>query len=141
MYRLTQRGVIRLSDNLPITRDRAEWEGYRQWLKTGGVPAPMPIVVVSPPTAAEITAQLTLVVQSHLDTTARQHGYDSVLSAATYAASRKPKFAAEGQACVAWRDDVWGKCYEIMADVLGGRRPVPTAQVLISELPAMVWPT
>lgn len=47
MYRLAHRGVIRLSDNLPITRDMAEWEEYRAWLKTGGVPEPE--VFVTPP--------------------------------------------------------------------------------------------
>jgi len=139
-YRLAIVGVVRISDNLTISRDMAEWDVYRQWLKTGGVPGPVPIAVIPPPTTAEIIAQLTLAVQGHLDTTARQRGYDSVLSATTYATSGSAKFKAEGQACVAWRDGVWAKCYAIMADVTGGLRSVPTPQMLISELPAIVWP-
>jgi hypothetical protein len=38
-YRLATKGVTRIADDLAITRDMPEWEDYRQWLKTGGVPA------------------------------------------------------------------------------------------------------
>lgn len=140
MYRLAQRGVIRIADNLHITPDMLEWQEYRQFLKSGGVPEPMPAVVVPPPTVDEIVAQLTQVVQGHLDATARQRGYDGILSACTYATSGNARFAAEGKACVLWRDAVWATCYEIMAEVMGGTRAVPTAAELIADLPTMVWP-
>lgn len=52
-YRLAALGVIRLADNLHITRDMGEWEDYRAWLKAG-VPAPMPAIVVQPPSLAEL---------------------------------------------------------------------------------------
>ena len=41
MYRLLTKGVLRLSDNLVITRDMIEWGGYRAFIKGGGVPEPM----------------------------------------------------------------------------------------------------
>ena len=139
-YQLATRGVIRLEDSAPITRDMAEWEEYRQWLKAGGVPEPMPVIPPTPPTAEEITARLTLVVQAHLDATARTRGYDGILSACSYATDTNPPFALEAQACVEFRSAVWSACYGIMADVLGGLRPIPTGEELISELPAIAWP-
>jgi hypothetical protein len=44
-YRLAQVGVMRLEDGATITRDMAEWEDYRAWLRVGGVPEPMEIAI------------------------------------------------------------------------------------------------
>ena len=140
-YRLAPIGVVRTSDDLPIRRDMAEWQEYRAWLKAGNMPEPMPEPPPPPPpTPEEITAQLTLAVQAHLDATARTRGYDSILSACSYATDIHPPFAAEAQACVNWRSAVWSACYSIMGEVMQGLRPVPTAPELIALLPAMEWP-
>ena len=79
-------------------------------------------------------------VQRQLDAGARERQYDGILSACTYAASSVPRFAAEGQACVAWRDAVWTACYAILAEVEAGARPAPTADELLAGLPPLVWP-
>lgn len=88
----------------------------------------------------QIIAQYTAGVQLHLDTFARTRSYDGILSAATYATSQVPKFKAEGQYAVEARDATWAKCYEILAAVESGSRPMPTLEELIAELPALVWP-
>lgn len=139
-YRLLSRGVLRLSDNLPITRDMPEWQEYRAWCAAGNIAMPMQAAPAPVPSLDEVRAQLTLAVQAHLDRTAKERGYDGILSCSTYATSTNVQFAAEGQACVSWRDVVWVACYAIMADVLAGNRPVPTEGELIAELPAMAWP-
>lgn len=92
------------------------------------------------PSANEIITALTAVVQAHLDATARTRNYDGILSLCSYAASTSPKFGPEGLAGVAWRDAVWEACYAILEDVQAGSRSVPTANELMAELPAMVWP-
>jgi len=92
------------------------------------------------PTEEQIVASMTAEVQAHLDSEARTRNYDGILSLCTYATSKNPKFAAEGQAGVEWRDAVWAKCYAILADVQVALRPAPTVEQLIAELPAMVWP-
>ena len=89
------------------------------------------------PTQAEGIAGYTQQVQSYLDTTAQERGYDNIVSLCTYATSAIPKFKLEGQAGVIWRDAVWSKCYEILAEVQAGTREVPTD--IISELPVMNW--
>ena len=78
-------------------------------------------------------------VQNMLDNAAKAKGYDSILSACSYAAYPNP-FQAEGQEFVAWRGAVWAKCYEILGEVEAGTRPVPTVSELLAELAATATP-
>ena len=91
------------------------------------------------PTEVEIQAQLTAAVQSYMDSTAQTRGYDNIHTACSYANSTDHIFAAEGQACLQWRDKVWRKCYDILAEVKAGTREIPTVEELIAELPALEW--
>lgn len=92
------------------------------------------------PSSEQIIAQYTVAIQQRLDEFARTRGYDSILSAATYAASTVPGFAAEGQYCIGARDAAWAKYYEILAAVEAGTRPMPTLDEIFTELPTLVWP-
>lgn len=59
-YILTQSGVTRVSDHAFIPDDgrNLDWQVYTGWVKSGGIPAPMPAVVVDPAIAkAEIVRQ------------------------------------------------------------------------------------
>src|SRR5689334_17873088 len=56
------------------------------------------------PSLAELRDVIVTTVQRRLDAFAQSRGYDSILSAATYAASSVPQFQAEGQRAVALRD-------------------------------------
>lgn len=93
-----------------------------------------------PPTAEEILKIMQDAIQRHMDAKARERNYDGILSLCTYATSTNPKFSAEGQAGVSWRDECWSRGYEIMAEVQQGLRPIPTEQELLGELPALVCP-
>lgn len=90
--------------------------------------------------AAAVQAELTKAVQAYMDKTVQTRNYDSIHTACTYASSTDEKFAAEGKACVAWRDAVWRRCYDILDDILNdARSSIPTAEELIAELPALEW--
>lgn len=102
----------------------------------------MPYVApeVVPPTEAEILAEMKAAIQGFLDAKPKEREYDGILSLCTYATSTDPKFQAEGQAGVAWRDAVWAKAYDVMAAVRAGERAVPAVDELLAELPAFHWP-
>lgn len=86
-----------------------------------------------------ILESITCSVQLMMDRKAHQRGYDNLLSLCTYATSTNLKFRTEGQMAVNWRDEVWARCYEIMAEVLNGERPIPTSEELLAELPTLEW--
>lgn len=96
---------------------------------------------IDPGKKAEICLKImTGAIQRHLDTTAQSRAYDGILSLCTYATSTSPKFSAEGQAGIEWRDACWRRGYEILAECQAGTRGIPTPEDLIAELPVMVWP-
>ena len=99
------------------------------------------VVAIPPyvPTAEEIQKMLTDGVQSYMDTKAQERGYDNIHTACSYVNSTDEVFKAEGTACLAWRDQVWRKCYDILAEVKQGKRTVPTLEEVIAELPVLVW--
>lgn len=90
-------------------------------------------------TADEIQAALTAAVQNWMDKTVQQRNYDNIGTACTYANSTDSIFAAEGLACIKWRDAVWRKCYDMLDEVKAGTRAIPTAEEVIAELPALEW--
>lgn len=91
--------------------------------------------------AQVVMGQIVDAVQKRLDDFAASRNYTGILSACTYATSPTPRFAAEGQYCVMQRDATWAKCYEMLAEVQAGTRPVPGGYADIeAELPALEWP-
>jgi hypothetical protein len=97
-------------------------------------PAPPPPPDERPPEtiiAAEIAALI--------DATARQRGYASMVSAATYRSSRNPLWAAEAAALLDWRDAVWETAYAALADWQAGGE-TPSLEALLATLPAIAWP-
>ncbi|KXS55184.1 MAG: phage tail fiber protein [Marinobacter sp. T13-3] len=109
-------------------------------VKLGEIELPADPVAVRQAEAEGLKARFEKAVQNHMDATATERNYDGILSLCTYATSSVTKFAAEGQAGVEWRDQVWAKCYQILSDVEAGSRSAPTEPELISELPVFEWP-
>ena len=79
-------------------------------------------------------------IQAHADATAQSRNYDDGNSLASYVASTNKAWAAEAQAFIAWRDQVWVYAYAELAKVEAGERDVLTVEAFIDELPATVWP-
>jgi hypothetical protein len=100
-----------------------------------------PVPIVSVKSAGQLQREIVAAVQMRLDDFARSRGYDSILSACTYATSAVPQFSSEGQYAVRSRDETWRKLYEMLAEVQTGTRTVPTSFTDIEgELPALSWP-
>ena len=89
----------------------------------------------------EIQAAINTATQHRLNTFAATRGYDSILSACTYATSSVAKFAAEGQCANELRTATWAKVHEIFAAAAAGTRSKPTKfEDIEAELPRLEWP-
>ena len=118
--------------SVPMADGNREYELIKLWIAEGNTPEPE----YTEQELIEQTKQMALTaVQNMLDNAAKAKGYDSILSACTYAAYPNP-FQAEAQEFVAWRGAVWAKCYEILGEVEAGTRLAPTVSELLAELAA-----
>ncbi len=138
MYQIIDDTHVKLlTENAVITLPATESYGfaYKAWLAAGNTPEP-----ADPESPQQVMARMTGVVQAHMDAEARTRGYDSILNLCTYATSTNPKFAAEGQAGVGYRDRSWAYGYGVHDEVNAGLRPIPTEGELIAGMPVMEWP-
>ena len=114
---------------IPITVSKDDHETADLFYQLQDVAEPYtpPILSAEEIKAAKL-AEFEQSVQNHLDTTARAKGYESILSACTYAGYSNP-FQAEGQAFTEWRGNVWAYCYT-QIDIFTG-----TVEEFIATLP------
>lgn len=69
-----------------------------------------------------------------------EKGYDSMLSACSYATSTNPAYAAEGARCVAIRDEQWAFLYSVFDRIDAGEIEMPEDhEAFLSLFPAMTW--
>lgn len=94
----------------------------------------------SPPPFDELKTAYERMVQAHIDSVAREQGYDSIYTAISYLGSSNPKWAAESVALRDWRDSVWLTTHGILNDVVAGERPLPAIEQVIAELPIYQQP-
>ena len=85
--------------------------------------------------------RINVAVDDHIETVAEERDYSSAVSLASYTSSTKSDWAAEAQAFVKWRDDVWEYVFTRLAAVESGEEEPPeSAEAFIQNLPVMVWP-
>lgn len=90
------------------------------------------------PSLDEIKAEFELATQNFMDGKAKAAGYDSLLTAISYAEEPAvPKFQAEGKAFRAWRSVVWAHANEQLAMVLSGATAQPTIEAFLQGLPPL----
>lgn len=139
MYRLGQNCIIRLEDNAYIPLDPAnrDYSQYLEWIADGNSPEPVAALTLDQLIAANIAA-----IQAELDRQAQAKGYDSILSACSYAAqASNAPFQAEGTAFLEWRSDVWSQAYAFLAKVQAGTEALPTPEQAVAQMPALVLPS
>ena len=97
---------------IPITvsKDDPETAHIFDKLKDTAEPYTPPVLSAEELKAIKM-AEFEQAVQNNLDTTAQSKGYDSILSACTYAGYANP-FQVEGQKFTEWRGNVWAYCYD-----------------------------
>ncbi|WP_425639916.1 hypothetical protein [Agrobacterium radiobacter] len=98
------------------------------------------VVIVEPAAVSPSITDYENAIQNLVDSTARERQFRDGVALASYTASTKPKWAAEAQAFVAWRDNVWFYAYGELAKVQAGQRPQPTVEQFLAEIAPIAWP-
>ncbi|WP_262568879.1 hypothetical protein [Agrobacterium tumefaciens] len=98
------------------------------------------VVVVDPIAAPASITDYENAIQNLVDSTARERQFRDGVTLASYIGSTKPKWAAEAQAFVAWRDNVWFYAYGELAKVQAGQRQQPTVEQFLTEIAPIAWP-
>jgi len=78
-------------------------------------------------------------VQNLLDSTAKEKGYDNIISMTSYVNSGNAKWANEAAAAITWRDACWNESLVQMGNYLStGNKP--SMEDFIAAMPTPVWP-
>lgn len=121
-----------LTDGTPILTDGI-------WTQNWVISAATPIQVQS--NKESMIASCEQDNQSRMDAFAQTRGYDSMLSACTYATSATEPYKTEGQYCVTARDASWSDFYAYFAACEAGSQPWPTSfSDVVPFLPVLEWP-
>lgn len=92
------------------------------------------LVIVDTPEAGPTITDYENAIQNLVDSTARERQFRDGVTLASYIGSTKPKWAAEAQAFVAWRDNVWSYAYSELAKVQAAQRQQPTVEQFLAEI-------
>ena len=114
-------------------REFLENPGFRKWVDGE-------IVVAEPSPRPPTITDYENAIQNLVENTAREKQFRDGVTLASYTASTKPKWAAEAQAFVAWRDNVWFYAYGELAKVQAGQRQQPTVEQFLGEIAPIAWP-
>lgn len=99
--------------------------------------AVMAIVAAHDPNAATV-ASFVAAMDRRYDSVARAKNYDNRYTCALRAGYQGP-FQSEGQLFAVWMDNCNEHGYTVLDDVKAGRRPMPTEEEFLAELPAAPW--
>lgn len=96
-----------------------------------------------PPTLSEVISDYEARIQARLDNFARTLGYDSILSACSYATSNVEVYRIEGQYCVDARDATWAKAYDLLQalqPIVEADGAIPAWEEIEAHLQPLAWP-
>jgi|SRR5215469_7423444 len=116
---------------IPMDPGNADYQAYLAWMSLGNTPLAVPAQSFS-----QFSTGIEASVQSWLDQTAQQNGYDSAFSCVSYKDSGVTQYAGDAQAMIAWRDAVWSQVISTINGYNGSIPAVaPTAAQFIAALP------
>jgi hypothetical protein len=75
-------------------------------------------------------------VQSHLDSKAKEYGYDNILSAVSYAYDQDCPYYSEGLAFSQWRSACWRTCFAVLNECTTFDQ-VPSDEAFLQSLPLL----
>jgi len=88
----------------------------------------------------EYNSSLMFICSKRLDRFANKRGYQSMLTACSYATSKNDIYRSDAQYCVDLRDKTWQSFYQIINPIIAGTSPRITQDEMENLLPPLQWP-
>lgn len=92
------------------------------------------VVTIKPQALDVLKKRKAALVQKVLDSKAKENGYDSILSAVSYAALPQGPFYQESVKFLQWRDACWVTCFALL-DSMGKIEDIPSDEEFVALLP------
>jgi hypothetical protein len=96
-------------------------------------------ILNSPKTQTQQFKEIEHAFELYMDSVAQNKTYDDRKSCMLYAGYTNP-FQTEATAFAQWVASVWVLAVQQQAEVIAGKRAMPTPAQAVSEIPDMVWP-
>ena len=127
--------ITRDSDGatIPIDANNIDYQAYLAWIAAGNTPQPYE------PDPVDVLVSYEAAIEARLDQFAQSRGYRHGDRLASYTGSKNATWAAEADRFIALRDQTWTKFIAISDDIKAGKRPMPTLDEILAELPALTW--
>lgn len=88
---------------------------------------------------SEVIKEIQNNVQELLDDIAKEKNYDNGFALASYSDSSNEKFQHEAMQFIAYRDQCWLKCYELLDQYEAGEIERPDPDLIYDYLPTFRW--
>lgn len=88
---------------------------------------------------SEVVKEIQNNVQELLDDIAREKSYDNGFALASYSDSSNERFQSEAMQFIAYRDQCWLKCYELLDRYKAGEIERPDPDFIYDYLPSFRW--
>ena len=111
-----------------------EYRAVEAWISEGNIPEPE---FNEAEVLTNIARNLEDVAQHYIEKEATSRGYDSIVSACSYAGYPNV-YQDEAISLGVFRSAVWTYMYQVQTDVQSGIRAIPTEAELLLELPKVV---
>lgn len=118
-----------------------EWVGCpddckTDWSFDNGRFIPPVLSVIKSESQQEYFMQL---AREMMDKQVKERHYDKIISVCSYVGSTNKQYSCEAKACLAWRDKVWERCFEILDELKTGQMDIPLKEKFLAMLPSLTW--
>lgn len=90
-------------------------------------------------TEADKLKMLEGLVEQHINRECNRRGYETIYTCLSFSGSKVPQFRKDAEVAGDWRDAVWLKCREMLAQYRRGEIAEPTPSQVLAALPVIQW--
>ena len=128
--------AVEISDEVYAELLKGQSDGKRIIPDSSGYPT---LIDPPAPSIEQVLLDYESAIEARLDQFAQARGYRHGDRLVSFKGSSVAKWAAEAGRYIELRESTWIKFFQIADDIKASKRPMPTLDELLLELPALTW--